>query len=202
MPELPRPAPPEFKGMMSRWFWPVPRQDRIASLYGMIVAQGRAPEFYELYGAPDTVTGHLEMVMLHAYVVLRRLRGETGRTRRLAQGLFDAFCQDMDDSMREMGVGDLAVPRKMRRIGQAFYERQAAYDRALAQPQNGALTALIRRNLFPAAAHAVGPERLATYIRATVAQLDCQVDFDRGALEFADPRQAFLLAPCAIQPRD
>jgi cytochrome b pre-mRNA-processing protein 3 len=188
--------------MISRWFRPVPRQDRIAFLYGVIVAQARAPAFYGLYGVPDTVTGRLELIMLHALLVLRGLSGETGSTRRLAQELFDAFCQDMDDSMREMGVGDLAVPGKMRRIGQAFYERQAAYDRALVHPQNDALTALIRRNLFPAAPHPIGPERLATYIRATVAQLDRQANFDRGALEFPDPQQAFLSAACAIQPRD
>src|SRR4029078_7804950 len=142
-----RPALPEPKALMSRWFRPVPQRDKIASLYGAIVAQARAPAFYRLYAVPAAVAGRLEMLMLHVFLVLRRLRDESGTALQLGQGIFDHFCQDMDDSMREMGVGDLAVPRKMRRIGQAFYERQTAYERALAQPQNNGLGSVIRRNL-------------------------------------------------------
>ena len=71
--------------------------------------------------------------------------------RRLGQELFDAFCRDMDDSLREMGVGDLAVPRRMRRIGEAFYGRQAAYRAALAEPGDGPLAAALARNVFAGA---------------------------------------------------
>jgi cytochrome b pre-mRNA-processing protein 3 len=120
---------------------------------------------------------------------LRRLRDENATARQLAQEVFDKFCQDMDDSMREMGVGDLAVPRKMRRIGQAFYERQMAYDRALAQPLNGALKAAVRRNLFASANGGIGPERLAAYIREAATQLDCQTGFEHGAVAFPDPQR-------------
>jgi cytochrome b pre-mRNA-processing protein 3 len=182
-----RPAGPEFKAMISRWFRPIPQRENIASLYGAIVAQARAPAFYSRYGVPDTVTGRLELIMLHALLVLRRLRDETAPVRTLAQGLFDAFCQDMDDSMREMGVGDLAVPRKMRRIGQAFYERQAAYEAALAQPHDCALEACLRRYLFGPGEPSTGPERLAAYMREAAGQLDRQTDFERGLVVFPDP---------------
>jgi cytochrome b pre-mRNA-processing protein 3 len=144
---LAHPAPPALKAMISRWFRPVPQRENIASLYGAIVAQARAPAFYSSYGVPDTVSGRLEMIILHAVILLRRLRDQSGTARQLAQGVFDAFCQDMDDNMREMGVGDLAVPRKMRRIARAFYARQQAYDDALAQPHNDALAAVVCRNI-------------------------------------------------------
>ncbi len=117
--------------MMLKLFGRSPWDDTIARLYGTIVAQARAPAFYQIYGVPDTVGGRLEMIMLHTVLLLRRLEGEPPPIRALGQGLFDRFCRDMDDSMRELGVGDLAVPRSMRRIGEAFYGRQAAYREGL-----------------------------------------------------------------------
>jgi cytochrome b pre-mRNA-processing protein 3 len=115
--------------MILKLFRRTPRDDSIARLYGTIVAQARAPAFYQFYGVPDTANGRLEMIMLHTVLFLRRLEGEAGPIRQFGQSLFDQFCRDMDDNMREMGVGDLAVPRRMRRIGEAFYGRQAAWRR-------------------------------------------------------------------------
>ena len=86
--------------------------------------------------------------MLHTVLFLRRLESEAAPIRALGQGLFDQFCRDMDDSMREMGVGDLAVPRNMRRIGEAFYGRQAAYRVALEAPNDEPLAAALDRNVF------------------------------------------------------
>ena len=120
--------------MIFHLFRRTPQSDSIASLYGMIVAQARAPAFYQDYGVPDTVDGRFEMVVLHTVLVLRRLDAEPGPVRRLGQAVFDLFCRDMDASLREMGVGDLKVPREMRRIGEAFYGRKAAYEAALAIP--------------------------------------------------------------------
>ena len=144
--------------MILRLFRRTPRDDTIASLYGTIVAQARVPTFYQVYGVPDTVNGRLEMIMLHAVLFLRRLEREAAPARALGQGLFDRFCRDMDESMREMGVGDLAVPRKMRRIGEAFYGRQAVYRAALAAPDDQPLAAALQRTVFagasePEAAH-------------------------------------------------
>src|SRR5215208_2599562 len=118
--------------MIFQRFRRVPESDSIAALYGIIVAQARAPAFYQDYGVPDTIDGRFEMVVLHTVLVLRRLDAESGPIRGMGQGLFDLFCGDMDGSLREMGVGDLGVPREMRRIGEAFYGRQAAYVAALA----------------------------------------------------------------------
>jgi cytochrome b pre-mRNA-processing protein 3 len=176
--------------MILRLFRRTPRDEIIASLYGMIVAQARVPVFYRIYGVPDTVNGRFEMVLLHAVLVLRRLEDEgRGPGRDLGQAIFDRFCRDMDESMREMGVGDLAVPRKMRRVGEAFYGRQAAYRAALAAPDDAALAAALERNVFAGAPEGDGPRRLASYVRAAMSRLAGQDGFRRGEVVFPAPEQ-------------
>src|SRR5882724_9487190 len=86
-----------------------PNAPTIDALYGAIVAQARLPVFYAGFGVPDTIEGRFDMVVLHLVLVLRRLR-QGPRSAALAQGLFDAFCRDMDHNLRELGVGDLSVP--------------------------------------------------------------------------------------------
>jgi cytochrome b pre-mRNA-processing protein 3 len=179
--------------MILRLFRRTPRGDTIAALYGTIVAQARAPAFYQVYGVPDTVNGRLEMVMLHAVLVLLRLEDEPAALRDLGQELFERFCRDMDDSMREMGVGDLAVPRRMRRIGTAFYGRLAAYRTALAAPGDGALAATLERNVFGGAAGEAAL-RLAAYMREAARRLAAQDGFARSELAFPDPEQALVRA--------
>ncbi len=78
--------------MILNLFRRTPRDDTIAILYGAIVAQARHPAFYQLYGVPDTANGRLEMIVLHAVVLLSRLEAEGGPARRLGQALFDHFC--------------------------------------------------------------------------------------------------------------
>src|ERR1700721_1787570 len=97
----------------------------------MIVAQGREPLFYRDFGVPDTVNGRFDLLVLHLWMVLRRLKPIEGGAN-LAQTVFDRFCDDMDANLREMGVGDLTVPKRMQAFGEAFYGRAAAYDLALA----------------------------------------------------------------------
>ena len=166
-----------------------PRQQIIASLYGTIVAQARAPAFYRVYGVPDTVNGRLEMVILHVVLFLRRLEGEGAQMRALGQALFDHFCRDMDASIREMGVGDLAVPRKMRSIGEAFYRRQAAYRSALAATDDAVLAQALEQHVFTGAARAEAASRLASYMREAVRRLARQDRdrFGRAELSFPEP---------------
>ncbi|MGD9766938.1 MAG: ubiquinol-cytochrome C chaperone family protein [Pseudolabrys sp.] len=123
------------------------RQETIASLYGMIVAQARSPAFYRDFGVPDTVNGRFDMIVLHLALVLGRLRGSGADTEPLAQGLFDHFCRDMDGNLREMGISDLKVPKQMKGIGEAVYGRLRAYDEALAAPGLDTLEKLVIRNL-------------------------------------------------------
>jgi len=164
------------------------RQDEsIASLYGTIVAQARTQAFYQNFGVSDTANGRLEMILLHTVLLLRRLEPEPA-TGPLAQAVFDLFCQDMDDNLREMGVGDLGVPRAMQRIGEAFYGRQAAYRAALDSDDPQALVEALRRNVLDGFQGA-NAARLAEYVRAAMQALAAQdiAGLRAGKLGFPDP---------------
>jgi cytochrome b pre-mRNA-processing protein 3 len=163
----------------------------ITSLYGTIVAQARGPAFYQSFGVPDTVNGRLEMILLHTVLLLRRLEPEPAAGP-LGQAIFDLFCQDMDANLREMGVGDLAVPRTMRRIGEAFYGRQAAYRAALDSDDPRALVEVLVRNVLDGRQGQgtdSAAERLAGYVRAATHALTAQniADLRQGKLGFPDP---------------
>lgn len=173
--------------MIYRLFRHRSRTSIIASLYGTIVAQARAPVFYRDYRVPDTVNGRFEMISLHCVLVLERLEQGPDPRRRLGQAVFDRFCEDMDDSVREMGVGDLAVPRAMRRIGEAFYGRQAAYRLALAAPGGEPLAAVLERNVFAGVSTPDGVRRLAAYVREAARRLGEQDGFELGELAFPHP---------------
>jgi len=164
--------------MFSRLFKKNPRTSRARTLYDETVAAARRPFLYGAEGAPDTVDGRFDMIVLHAVLVLRRLRseGETGRA--LAQDMFDVMFSDMDGALREMGTGDLSVGKKIKAMGEAFYGRAKAYDEALAADDDEALAEAIARNLSEdvtgdgasARSLSVG-RRLAAYVRAADASL-------------------------------
>jgi cytochrome b pre-mRNA-processing protein 3 len=140
----------------------------IEAIYGMIVTQAREPIFYRDLGVPDTVNGRFDLLLLHLWLLLRRLRTAEGGPA-LSQALFDRFCEDMDDNLREMAVGDLTVPKRMRAFGEAFYGRVRAYDRAADQGDD-ALAAAISKNILNGAQ--IEPaRRLAAYARAAEAAL-------------------------------
>jgi cytochrome b pre-mRNA-processing protein 3 len=172
-------------------------QDRnIHSLYGAIVAQARLPAFYIHYGVPDSVEGRFELLVLHLVLVLRRLADRRAATTggpslgpgsANGQRLFDVFCRDLDDNLREMGVGDLAVPRRMRQFGEAFYGRQGAYGTALDTADQRALEKALARNMLGDEYAADRAAVLARYVGAAMGQLE------------AEPEQA-LLAGNAVFP--
>jgi cytochrome b pre-mRNA-processing protein 3 len=160
------------------------RPDTISVLYGAIVAQARRPVFYREYAVPDTLDGRFDLLLLHLVLVLRRIRAiEDGSA--LSQQLFDHFCSDMDHNLREAGTGDLAVPKRMRAIGEAFYGRFQAYEEGL---ENGRLTPVLIRNVY-GGRDVAQAGRLATYIEATARHL-AALDgdwFGRGNVSFPDP---------------
>ena len=175
---------------MFRWLARDPQAGTIRGLYGAIVAQARAPAFYADYGVADTVAGRFDMIVLHVALFARRLRREPASIRALGQGVFDLFCRDMDHNLREMGVGDLAVPKHMRRIAEAFYGRAAAYDDAIDRHAEEALAAVLGRNLFPDAVEPCAcAGRLARYVRVAIGELERQngEDFARAGVVFPDP---------------
>lgn len=152
-----------------------PLRGTIEAIYGMIVAQAREPLFYQGLGVPDTVNGRFDMVVLHLWMVLRRLRAASEGPA-LAQALFDHFCDDMDDNLREMGVSDVGVPKRMKAFGEAFYGRSIAYDQAL-EAGGPALADALARNILSSEEGAVAAP-LAAYARRAIAELDAVADAD------------------------
>lgn len=159
----------------------------------MIVAQARSPAFYVGYGVPDTVAGRLDMIVLHLVLLVRQLTKDHGNmpgaVSPLGQQLFGRFCRDIDDNFREMGVGDLTVPKEMRRVAEAFYGRAKVYESALANDSAAPLEAAVSRNVFGVVEPPLGARRLAAYMREASRRLEQQ---EPGALagaklEFPDP---------------
>jgi cytochrome b pre-mRNA-processing protein 3 len=143
------------------------RDATIDRLYGAIVAQAREPAFFREHGVPDTVDGRFEMVVLHVFLVLHRLKAESEERRELGQTLFNLLFADFDRALRELGVADTKVPKKIREMGQAFYGRIKAYDEALAGGEGRALEEALARNVL--ADETADTAELASYVRAAAA---------------------------------
>lgn len=156
-------------------------------LYQRTVDQARKPVIYESWGVPDTPLGRFDSIALHCFLVLNRLKDET-RAAGFAEKYSGALFNDMDRSLREMGVGDLSVGKKVRKIAEGFYGRSAAYARALAGGE--ALVDTLARNLY---GDGTRPDdavlnALAAYVRDSAALLAGQ-DVERlmaGDIRFAD----------------
>ena len=161
------------------------------ALYRVIVTQARSPRFYTGCGVPDTPDGRYDLIVLHVVLVLRRLHRAPEETRKLAQAVFDLLFSDMDQNLREMGVGDLAVGKRIKAIAKGFYGRLAAYDGALTSADEEALAAALRRNLYR---HADPPQRqveaVAAYMGREAARLD-----ERPLEELVAGRLGFGAAP-------
>jgi cytochrome b pre-mRNA-processing protein 3 len=117
-------------------------------LYRALVEQARQPDFYLVGGVPDTVEGRFEMISLHVYLVLRRLRHTEAPGSQLSQYLFDAMFDDIDRNLREMGTGDLGVGRKVKGLANIFYGRVRAFDQALDGAGAETLEETLSRSVF------------------------------------------------------
>ncbi|MEX0627917.1 MAG: ubiquinol-cytochrome C chaperone family protein [Cucumibacter sp.] len=157
------------------------RKDRLAeaalAVYTPIVAQSRHPGFYAEWGVADTPTGRFMMISLHMALALRRLRSEPEASR-FSQALFDLFFRDMDRSLREMGVGDLSIGKRIAGMTELFYGLLSSVGSALDADDSSGLAASLSRNLFDFEPNAAA--KLAAY---------CQVQSDTLA---AQPAGAIL----------
>lgn len=169
-----------------------PARAAARALYETAVEQARSPVFYEDFEIPDTVEGRFEQVTLHVFLVLKRLQGEGPAASHLGQKLFDVMFQNMDDSLRELGVGDLSVGKKVRKLAEDFYGRAGAYGDALAPgADEKALCGALSRNIY-CQAFAAQASRLAAYMRAADDALSA-ISLNRvlaGDVEFPDPAPA------------
>ncbi len=154
-------------------------------LYEQIVAAARHPVPYADWGVADSVDGRFDMIVLHLFLVLERLKGTHEPFR---QKLVDEFFADMDRSLREMGVGDVSVGKKVRKMAEAFYGRVAAYDEALAKSPEFLIKAL-ERNVFPDGLKDGAADRLVRHALAIRQSLTSQstAQFVAGNVTFPEP---------------
>lgn len=130
------------------WLKKSRHEDDARAIYERIVAAARQPSFYLDLGVPDTPDGRFDMISLHAFLVLRRLRRDRERTETLGQAVFDLMFFDMDQNLREMGVGDLGVGRMVKSLATAFYGRAEAYEKGLVADDPGPLAEALARNVY------------------------------------------------------
>jgi cytochrome b pre-mRNA-processing protein 3 len=115
--------------------------------YRSIVAQSRQERFYAEWGVPDTVTGRFDMISLHLALTLRRLHG-VPEARGFTQALVNVFFRDMDQSIRELGVTDLGVPAKIKKMGKAFYGLAGVLGTALDSGDARQVESVLTRNVY------------------------------------------------------
>ncbi len=168
------------------------RYERVGfELYGAAVAAARSPEYYRDIGVPDTLDGRFDLIGLHVALLVRHLRGLPPPGPALAQAVFDAMFNDMDINLRELGVGDLSVGRKVKAMWEAWHGRAVVYETALAQSDQAALEQALVRNVWRGAApDAAMVAALGRQVRAQDAHLSRQGldDLRRGRVGFLSPR--------------
>lgn len=160
-------------------------RDVIERLYGAMVEASRQRSLYDEMTIPDTFEGRFESLTLHAVLVLRRLRECEAPGPEIAQSLVDTIFQHFDRTLREMGVGDTTVPKRMKTMAEAFLGRSVAYAEALEQG-SVALAETLKRNVYAG----VGDAALLTrYVEAAAILLGEQKlrGFAEGRAAFPDP---------------
>ena len=157
--------------MFARLFRSNPAKAAGRRLYEAVTLQARRPAFYADLGAPDTVEGRFELYNLHVILLLNRLRGQGPMAHETSQELFDTYVSGLDDALREMGVGDISVGKKMRKLGEAIYGRVKTFDAALAGEEP--LEAVVERTVYAGQANAHAGA-LAAYVRSGVEALAAQ----------------------------
>jgi len=151
------------------------RHERVGfELYGAAVAAARDPFFYADLGVPDTLDGRFDLISLHAFLVIHRLQDAPDPGPALAQAVFDAMFSDMDISLREMGVSDLSIGKRVRAMWEAFHGRSRSYAEALRSDDPAALEAALARNVWRGTAPADAATRLARLVRAQAEWLAAQ----------------------------
>jgi cytochrome b pre-mRNA-processing protein 3 len=159
--------------MLQNLFRPRSRQRLGEPLYDLAVRQARDPAFYTTLGVADRIDARFELYTLHVLLLVMRLRDEGERGADAAQALFDTYVSALDHALRELGVGDISVGKKMRKLGEAMYGRMTAYESPLRDGDSAALAAGLGRNVFESEDPAAG-EALAAYALASRARLSAQ----------------------------
>lgn len=163
-----------------------PRRATIATLYKRIATASRVPGLYAALGIPDTLEGRFEALSLHMVLALRALRQLPHPADEVAKDLTDAFFRDMDASLREMGVGDTVVPKRMKKVAESFYGRAHAYDTPLSGGDVEGLALALGRNVYGSEAPAAPLARYAFAADRGLKSLDLDAVLETGP-NFPEP---------------
>lgn len=168
------------------------RDDRAGlTLYNAVVAQARLPVFYRDLGVPDTLDGRFDLVALHAFLIMRRLKGAGPEAESLSRRLYEMMVDDFDRSLREMGIGDTGVGKRVKAMVRAVQGRLHAYDRALDHADPAHLDAALDNNLYGTVREAEPAWRaaVAAYLRRQAEALALQplAEVMAGHVRFAEP---------------
>lgn len=139
--------------------------------YATLTAAARMPELYERLNVPDTVMGRFEMLSAVMILFFRRTRSSQTSGQEIAQEIVDAFFEDVDYSIRELGIGDNTVPKRMKKLAGMFYGRLESYAKAMDENDHEALAAALARNIHPKSAEAVDMHGLADWMFQAEAHL-------------------------------
>jgi cytochrome b pre-mRNA-processing protein 3 len=161
--------------LLAWWRSRSPSARLAARLYGSIVTAARQPPFFAVIGVPDTKDGRFGVLVLHVYLAVERLSAIKGPGSELARALVEAFVTDIDDNMREIGIGDPSVPKKVKQAAAILYERMAAYRAALAAGEMNHFSERLGRDMMLAAGSERGDE-LARYALRAMTELANQSD--------------------------
>lgn len=157
---------------------PAWQAEEVGALYRAVADHARLPVFYLNGGVPDSLDGRFDLLSLHLILLMRRLRGQGRAGNAMQQALFDLLAADMDRNLREMGVGDTGISRRVKAMGEAFFGRYTAYDSALALPeaeQQSALMTALDKNLYGTVpTEPARLQRMASYVQAADKALQAQ----------------------------
>lgn len=175
-----------FKTLMN--FARRPNRQVRDALYERIVASARQPRFYSDWQVDDTPLGRFEMMAAHMVLFLERTSAGGDALRALAQDVTDEFFRDVEHSLRELGIGDMGVPKRMKKLARMFYGRAEAYRTALRAGDAEALGAALARNVRPGGEPWAGAPPLAAYLMDALARLDDQPESELLAGRIAFPQ--------------
>ena len=159
--------------MLQNLFRPRPRERLGEALYDLAVRQARDPAFYTTMGVADRIDARFELYTLHVLLLVMRLRDQGEREAETAQLLFDTYVSALDHALRELGVGDISVGKKMRKLGEALYGRMSTYEPPLRGGDAPTLAVGLARNVFESAEAETG-DALAAYALASRGRLAAQ----------------------------
>lgn len=168
------------------------RQARVLAdkLYSRIVSASRQEAFFTDFAVPDTLDGRFEMLSLHMYLGIDRLNDGSEQEVRMAQAVMESFVRDMDASLRDLGVSDLRVPKRMKALYGSFGGRIGGYR--LARGEGGdAMHSALARNIYTDGGDERTVRRLGAYVTDALAEI-ARIPADalaNGRIEFPDARR-------------